>query len=90
MTDQIDGGTIDSLAEGVCQVIKCLVDEPEKVTVRVERLTDKDLLIVRTKGQNNYVFGNGGKTFSAFKQIISSCSGAMKRRIFIEIDDSED
>ena len=82
--------TIERLAEGVCRVIRCLVDEPDKVSVKVERLTDKDLLIVRTKGQNSYVFGNGGKTFSAFKQIISSCSGAMKRRIFIEIDDAED
>lgn len=85
-----DMGTLQSLADGVCKVIRCLVDEPEKVSVRLERLTDKDLLIVRTQGQNSYVFGNQGKTFNAFKQIISSCSGALKRRIFIEIEDSED
>ena len=90
MNTDDNGAALQTLAEGVCMVIQCLVDEPDKVSVRLERLTDKDLLIVRTKGQNSYVFGNQGKTFNAFKQIISSCSGALKRRIFIEIDDSED
>ena len=82
-------GSVEDLAEGICRVVKCLVDDPTKVTVRLERLTDKDLLIIRTRGQNPYVFGHGGKTFSAFKQIVSSCSGALKRRVFIEIDDTE-
>lgn len=77
--------TLNHLSEGIESIIKALVDEPEKASVEVMRLTKKSQLILHTGGQNHFIMGREGRTLDALRTLVIAASGKLNTPVYLEL-----
>jgi predicted RNA-binding protein YlqC (UPF0109 family) len=76
----------DQLRELVTQIVKRLVDNPDKIKISVNAASTSVMLeISAAKGDLGKIIGKKGRTIEAIRTIMNSVTGKTGSRIYIDV-----